>query len=635
MGSNISMEFELNTNQLNEIRKFGYTAKNSIILKGNHIRIKINCIKSNNMCEPINNRIKNYPNIHVKGTISYCKFTGSLNYKGFKVLQFNQDKLVYDNTITKDRDVYFKIKENRFVKLKSQLYVEFEPKSQIQSQNEWRLCVKESEKDGNYYHLIKDLNLNKFEGFASKDIEGKCKVAEGVFINHGGSFELYKGWKINSEGKKIFISKYNTMMKILKTNCFEGKYADEKGIKKGYGKITLNDGTLISEGTFFDYNIVSGEKYDLNNNLRYFGHFNEHGNLEGHGKITKKDGVTIMWEGDFKNGELVNGEIHTDSSIMQGNFKNGLLQGFGEIFDTDCENKLTIKQRGIFEKGRLIEGTQYTYFQPINKNVYVKGKFNSIIGNHKYIQGQNYKVYKDLNEENILFEGILVQKTNSKHIFEGIIYEPMGVRMEGTFIYEITHEQKYDCEFLWKIYKNNFKYFEGKTTLKKIKYDDGRYSFNTSGKWNIDNLWMHGNFKNQKLEGKGLISTDFEGKDIVSKGTYKSGQLIEGVIKIGDYYYHGGFSSNEKLKGISKITFDFEGKNTFQKGFFKNGKLIRGVKKSLHDQWFVGEFDEKGNMHGECKICKDDNGDIIIKQGVFNHGEFYAPSVSSYNGNPI
>lgn len=135
-----------------------------------------------------------------------------------------------------------------------------------------------------------------------------------------------------------------------------------------YGSITEPDGTKIetTNGYFKDGKLNNYGKITFKDKVIYEGMFVD-GKLEGKGKITEPNGY--FEEGIFKDAILIKGEINKPNRyVLKGKFKNRKLNGKGEKFTVETN---------VREKGNFKNGILHGYGEIIKENeINVKGNFN-------------------------------------------------------------------------------------------------------------------------------------------------------------------------------------------------------------------------------------------------------------------
>ncbi len=177
----------------------------------------------------------------------------------------------------------------------------------------------------------------------------------------------------------------------------------KKGLLEGQGTVlTLTGKKALEE--------VLKEKFKIDSGISSIiqGEF-KNGKLQGMGKITT---ATAVKKGNFKNGELNGpGTKSYSETVETGEFKDGKLHGLGKV--TFQKN---IKQEGTFKNGELIEGKKLLNNGILAQGIFKDGKLN----------GKGAMIYSDKKEEgefkNYSLHGqgtrIFANKTIEQGLFE-------------------------------------------------------------------------------------------------------------------------------------------------------------------------------------------------------------------------
>jgi antitoxin component YwqK of YwqJK toxin-antitoxin module len=444
--------------------------------------------------------------------------------------------------------------------------------------------------------------------FENGKVDDEGIFEDGILIK-GIEYYNDKNHTIDSEG----IFKYNEFLNEY--DLAEGKlYEDGVVVEEGFFTTgspyykedsTLFKGTKyhkngeIEEGLFVHEFLIEGTKYNKNGEIKEV--------------VNLKNNYLNYYDKKYVDGD---GDIFTSGSTYGDNNEN-LFKG------TTTYDNYEIKEKGLFFKKFLIEGTKYdengeiievvnlknNYLNYYDKKYEEKEDDNYILIEEGFFsfdklngEGKRYYYYDNEEDEHnngkIWKEGIFKDGV----LIEGKIYNENGiVRKEGIFKDGVLTEDgvliegiiNYKSGIVWK--KGFFKddklngegimFYENQQVMKEGIFKDDR--LNGKGIWYYNNgtVFMKDNFKDDKLDGKG--TRYYQNGNVWKKGTFKDGKLNgEGIVcyQNGKVCKEGNFKFGN-LNGICKIYFEngkilaegkFYGRNKFNgKEYSRNGKLER------------------------------------------------------------
>jgi hypothetical protein len=217
-----------------------------------------------------------------------------------------------------------------------------------------------------------------------------------------------------------------------------------------------------------------------------------------------------------------------------------------------------------------------------------------------------------------LMGGVRVEYTDG--IYEGDIDENGKKHGKGEMRY--SNGAIYDGE--WKNDKQN---------------GNGKYEFPKSQEYGT--ATYVGEFKDDEFNGYGEYTQTVKG----NKNPYRNYRVkyqggFENDVKNGMGFSHtsgisgggtmyGEFKNDKLITGTGK-RFNVNGEGWIEEGDFKNDKIVRGKRIWPNHNYYEGEFDENGDMHGK--------GTFLFKTGSKYDGEFKHSlregfGVLTWNGN--
>ncbi len=328
--------------------------------------------------------------------------------------------------------------------------------------------------------------------------------------------------------------------------------------------------------------------------------------------------------------EGFNKYIFDDESFYIGNWKNGMREGKGKLFDKN--NNL------IYEGDWIKDKKEGIGKQIINEQYYCVSEFKNGFSNGKieFYNKSGLMVFKgnlDHNKErcfgkillknNYYYEGDFI---NSKRTGNGKIYNKDNILLyEGVFINgkiegkgRFNYSQGYYYIGEWKNGQRN--------GLGKLYYNNGELIFD--GKWenNIVNdigkeispnglFYYYGGFKNGIKEGSGEIFNKngkliYEGYFINNKP-----ECNNGFLRIDDGFTYRGDFKNGFPDGSGKIYYN---NKTIYEGEFVKGSIEgMGRKYFENGDYYFGEF-KNNKMEGFGEIY-DKNGNILCGDNFYNN----------------
>lgn len=424
---------------------------------------------------------------------------------------------------------------------------------------------------------------------------------------------------------------------------YQGKF--QGGVWRYTGKSENVIGKQLQIKVSKKSDILLGKMYS-NKTILFEGVF-EHYSFNGKGTLYYKDGTTMKYQGEFKDGVFWGAGVlydHKGKSIYEGNFENGCYHGMGILYQGIEENLIykgefvqgqmigngkmvekdgkTIRSEGVYKNGKLNKGF-IRIFDPATKALQYEGNILNGLYEGEGIIYINSKIIK---EKGTFKTGELVQGTKREYFHNGNIDKDGEVHngkyegkvkeyyFDGKLQYEGNYE-KGERSGQGVMYHKNGKikqigtfkdnvfyegdalyYHEDNTTLKFEGKIQNMY-YNGIGKKYHDNGFIEyeGNFKNGLFEGNGTYYYPETKGQIKFKGEFR-----EGVPKgEGSYYdlrgnliYQGGMN-NWKKSGDGVVY--GQDKSRLLEGKFEEDEIFKGKGKVFWPGFgtvkFEGEFD--------------------------------------------
>ena len=305
---------------------------------------------------------------------------------------------------------------------------------------------------------ILDINLYHYKTLSGKyiinELNGKTKEYDGKTDKLVFEGE-YKDGKRNGKGKEYDLDG------IL---IFEGEYKDGK--RSGKGKQYNVKGNISFEGEYLKGKEWNGKRYNyFDNKVMYelkngAGHVkfsdpfpvfeSEYINGEKNGKGFEYGGISLIFEGEYKNGLRWNGKGYDNNNKIL----YELINGNGYVKEQFFEH---IKFEGEYKNGkRNGKGKEFNYGELIFEGEYLNGKRNG--------KGKEYN-----HKNELIFEGEYLynhkkkgkQYINNKLEYEGDYlfdkkWEGKGYDKNGNLIYglekgkgKVKEYFEYNCDLLY------------------------------------------------------------------------------------------------------------------------------------------------------------------------------------------
>ncbi|MBA3722008.1 MAG: hypothetical protein H0W88_06370 [Parachlamydiaceae bacterium] len=319
-------------------------------------------------------------------------------------------------------------------------------------------------------------------------------------------------------------------------------------------------------------------------------------------------------EGEFKDGLLCGEGTHTlpNSKVLKGEFKNGMLNGKGKtshIIKDVIKNKEEFVE-GTFVNNKLCGTGSKTLFNG-DKQI---GEFldDNLNGEAEVIHADAY-ISKGTYQNNILFNGKGRQINPNGTIYEGEILDGLLNGKGKAIISDITYEGTFI-----KSKMNG----EGKAMRNNgMIVAEGHFKDNLLHGPNCRKeeagIEYFGNFVNGRLTGKDGTSI---GRGVECEGVFLEGLLHgKGVRKTPDGTIYDGIFRYGKLNGKGTVTFL---NGTVLDGFFKDDCLHGedGTKTFIDGDIFHGRFEGNNMLNGQGTI-KTAAGEVHV--GVFQNDRLH------------
>jgi serine/threonine protein kinase len=443
---------------------------------------------------------------------------------------------------------------------------------------DWEKCKKEN---AEFYRIISLDKQGKSVGIV-KDffITGELQWEGYLYY-----YDEFKSSNDSSQGIAKMYYKNGQLERTLnyEKNLLNGKVVnyDSLGFKinEGEYKMGVRDGI-----TKFYENGLRGIVPVNNDEIK---HFLTYKNDTLNGKVETDYGYfgdSLKIEGNFKNGEL-NGYgkwVWLDGTRYEGVFKNGLRHGTGKYYYADGEI-----ESGIWENGELVKKEEFKVPIEVKDEIFYKNKSNN---NHKTKKKENYPTLKEvLKEEN---SKISENKKVKKFKFYDDFEDPYKSAFKNNLIEE---------DEVLKIYLDKLmvvgikKWYEENTStiyIDEIKtpfYVETEFEFliKKSGFKNLGSGIFYGKdlenymcfliepnnqiFRISEIKNSSRIETISEVSDFLLKGKNQLNKIkIEFLSKKIDFYINDSkvYTLKNNISG-SRIGYLNHGKNTIYASYFK------------------------------------------------------------------
>ena len=420
------------------------------------------------------------------------------------------------------------------------------------------------------------IKLNTVYKAGKQEVKFQEKEPGLVYAEYGD--ETVEGKMDGNTLKGIFHNKKVNVTGIMELTFhetgFEGRW--KKGIEPGelkqkWNAVLVEDKNPTNESKN-GYHIFEGE-----DNIRYEGEWENDEFISGKAEYVDEDGVKVIEEGIFEQGNLKEGKI----TWSDGNTASG-------TFDEELE----LNGKGIYtwENGDFQDGT------------WVHGEFKDGKAKVTHDDGEiSEGMMKDGEwvEEELVTENVVTDEIEN---YEGV--------------------DKYEGEFL-----NGIRHGKGKLILSEECYE-GDFSNNMmhgKGKYTWDSgQFYEGDFVNGNFQGEGIMTFpdgDFE------QGIWADDQFVSGIVKRtldDNRIYEGEWVDGERNgKGITTYT-----NGDFRQGIWADDKFVSGMGKIVYDNGicYEGELVD-GKRNGKGKYTWDSG---QFYEGDFVNGNFNGEGIKSY-----
>ncbi|MFA5260449.1 MAG: hypothetical protein WC450_04400 [Candidatus Omnitrophota bacterium] len=342
----------------------------------------------------------------------------------------------------------------------------------------------------------------------------------------------------------------------------------------------------------------------------YEGEFKD-GLFHGKGKLTWRNGDTL--EGEFKNG-LINGKgkhIYHNNSVYEGTFIDGLPDGQGIV---ECPN---CRYTGQFKNG-VYEGQGELEYPGLSK---YEGDFKLGLPN-----GYGVITYVDGSILSGLFSNGVVNGQGKRVDGQGTVYEGelKNSIPEGKGVAVFKNGGRYEGEFRKGAISKGLFIIEGIT----YEGEFNNWTYNGKGKLDKTHVYSYeGEFLDGQFHGYGKLI--YPTGDIY-EGQFLKGQLEKGILSYANGNKYDGVFQDNKFNGFGIYT---SAQGNIYDGEFKDGKFDGKGKRTFRDKdgnlkeqvglWKAGVFQDNEKTSNENTAISDAEKKKHIQKKVSQMAEKY------------